>query len=198
MRYPKPLQSALAALQKLPGVGRKSAERFAFSILDWTSEENRCFVDAIEGLATSLSYCSCCGCLLIEEVCPFCQDFRRDRTTLCIIASAREAFSIEETHQYRGLYHVLGGLISPLEQKGPEELRMDALKRRLQEEEIHEMVIALDSTLEGDATALFLRDELASFSIPISRLAFGIPMGSALEYVDGGTLARAFSSRTQF
>lgn len=117
---------------------------------------------------------------------------------MCVIASPKDVFSLEDTGEYRGLFHVLGGLLSPLEGRGPECLRIDSLIQRVKDYGVKEVVLALDSTLEGDATALFLKEQIERLSVPCSRLAFGIPIGSSLDYVDGGTLARAFAGRSAF
>ena len=127
-----------------------------------------------------------------------CVEPRMKSGFLCLVASSRDALAIEETKQYRGLYHVLGGLLSPMDGIGPEKLNLPKLKERIQRLNIQELILALDSTLEGDATSLYLKRELSHFPIKISRLAFGIPMGSSLDYIDGGTLSRALSGRAIF
>jgi recombination protein RecR len=198
MQYPAHLIKLIQVLKKFPGVGTKSAERFAFHLLNWPSEHLQDLGESILTAKQRLKYCSDCGCLMDEERCFFCNLPRRDTQTVCILATAREVFAIEDTHEYRGLYHVLGGVLSPLENRGPEHLSVPRLKKRIQTLNITEVVIALDSTLEGDATALYLKQELADLPVRISRLAFGLPMGSSLEYVDGGTLARALTGRNQF
>ncbi len=198
MRYPDHLLRLIQVLKRLPGVGNKSAERFAFHLLTWPEDHLRELGGVVSSIKAKLHQCQICGCLMGEEGCPFCNVSRRDSHLICVIASPRDVFSIEETHEYQGLYHVLGGVLSPLERRGPEHLSVSKLKKRLIDLQIKEVIIALDSTLEGDATALFLKQELASYPLRISRLAFGLPMGSSLEYVDGGTLARAFSGRGHF
>lgn len=198
MRYPDYFLKLIQVLKKLPGVGSKSAERFAFHLLDWSDHQLNELGNTIKGIRQHLTYCPECGCLVGSTACGLCDLTKRDTDTLCIISSARDVFSIEETHEYRGLYHVLGGVLSPLDKKGPEHLRIPQLKKRLQDLPIKEIVIALDSTLEGDATSLYLKQELASYPQQISRLAFGLPMGSSLDYVDGGTLARALAGRNLF
>jgi recombination protein RecR len=194
--YPEHLSKLIQVLKKLPGVGSRSAERFAFHLLKWRPEELQELASAIQEVPKRIKQCPACGCLIGERECFFC-DSRRNSNILCIIASPRDAFSIEETHEYDGLYHVLGGLLSPMNRKGPEHLSLDRLKERIENLGVKEVIIALDSTLEGDATALYLKQELPS-TLHISRLAFGLPMGSHLDFVDGGTLARAFSGRHQF
>lgn len=194
--YPEHLLKLIQVLKKLPGVGSRSAERFAFHLIKWTPEHLQELGSAVKEVPERIKHCSECGCLIGERSCFFC-DSRRNSKILCIIASARDAFSIEETHEYDGLYHVLGGLLSPMDKKGPEHLSLERLKLRIAKNEIKEVIIALDSTLEGDATALYLKQELPD-STHVSRLAFGLPMGSHLDFVDGGTLARAFSGRHRF
>ena len=198
MRYPEHLLKLINVLKKLPGVGQKSAERFAFHLINWPQSHLYELGDIVLNVKERLKHCPECGCLMGDEPCIFCDLNRRDSHVICIIATSRDAFSIEETHEYRGLYHVLGGLLSPLEKKGPELLSIEKLKERLIKLQIKEVIIALDSTLEGDATSLYLKQELATLPVQISRLAFGLPMGSSLDYVDGGTLARAFIGRNQF
>lgn len=199
MKYPQHLLKIIEILKRLPGVGTKSAERFAFQMLAWPTHNLQEIGDLIKTIPDKLKHCPFCGCLMGgEELCELCSHQRCETAIICIIAHPRDAFSIEATGEYRGLYHVLGGVLSPLEGIGPEQLGFSKLKERISSLNIQEVIIALDSTLEGDATALYLKQELRSFQIPISRLAFGLPMGSSLEYVDGGTLARAFTGRGQF
>lgn len=198
MRYPEHLLKLIQILKKFPGVGNKSAERFAFHLLNWPEDQLNELSEIVRDTKNKLKQCSTCGCLMGEENCHFCDLTQRDSNVVCVIASPRDAFSIEETHEYRGLYHVLGGVLSPLDNRGPEHLSLYKLKKRVTALQVKEVVIALDSTLEGDATSLFLKQELASYPIQISRLAFGLPMGSSLDYVDGGTLARALSGRSLF
>lgn len=198
MQYPAHLLKLIEVLKRFPGVGNKTAERFAFHLLTWPNEHLRELGDTVITAKERLKNCSDCGCLMDGERCNFCDLSRRDSQTLCVLASSREVFSIEDTHEYKGLYHVLGGVLSPLDNRGPEHLSLQKLKDRILALSVKEVVIALDSTLEGDATALYLKQELVGYPIHISRLAFGLPIGSSLEYVDGGTLARALLGRNQF
>jgi recombination protein RecR len=198
MKYPPHLLKLIDVLRRLPGVGYKSAERYAFHMLQWPSGHLNELAQMVDSLHQKIQPCQTCGCLCEEEVCLLCHETRGTAGTLCIIASPRDAFAIEETREYKGYYHVLGGLLSPLEGKGPEKLQLPKLLQRLEDLSIKEVVIALDSTLEGDTTALYLKQELEPLQLKISRLAFGLPMGSSLDYVDGGTLARAFLGRGQF
>lgn len=198
MRYPDHLLKLIQVFKWLPGVGNRSAERFAFHLLTWSEEQLRELGTIVASTKEKLQHCSSCGCLMGEEGCLFCHAAQRDPSVMCVIASPRDVFAIEETQEYRGLYHVLGGVLSPLDRRGPEHLTLAKLKERLGALHVKEVVIALDSTLEGDATALFLKQELSHHPVQVSRLAFGLPMGSSLDYVDGGTLARALSGRSQF
>lgn len=199
MRYPQHLTKLIEVLKKLPGVGSKSAERFAFQLIQWPESQLVEMANIIGSSKQKLRYCSTCGCLGDETGCYFCTDQRMLSGVICVTASARDVFAIEETREFKGAYHVLGGLLSPLEGQGPEVLKLHKLKERLLQANIREVVIAIDSTVEGDATALFLKGALAELpGVKVSRLAFGLPMGSSLDYVDGGTLARAFSGRSPY
>lgn len=198
MQYPAHLLKLIQVLKRFPGVGNKSAERFAFHLLTWSQENLKEVGEAISSTRDLLKQCHDCGCLVDGISCPYCDLSKRDYRQICVVASPREVFSIDGTREYRGLFHVLGGLLSPLQNRGPEHLSLRKLKERITELGIQELVIALDSTLEGDATALYLKEELSRYPVHISRLAFGLPLGSSLEYVDGGTLARAMSARNRF
>lgn len=197
MKYPSHLLKLINVLKRFPGVGNKSAERFAFHILNWPEEYLHEMGEIIASSKEKLTLCNACGCLMDNNQCFFCNT-SRDEHILCIIASPREVFSIEDTRQYKGVYHVLGGLLSPLENRGPDRLSLKKLKERILALGVKEVIIALDSTIEGDATALYIKHELQTIPLQISRLAFGLPMGSSLEYIDEGTLTRAFVGRNQF
>jgi recombination protein RecR len=198
MQYPQNLERLFAFLRRLPGVGRRTAERYAFDLLlGWSKQEINGLIASLEALDT-ISCCQVCGCLKDSKECLFCSSHNRTKEQLCIVASPREVFTIEQTGEFRGVYHVISGLLSPLDGRGREEIGLDKLTARLREGVIREVIVALDSSLEGDTTALFLKEQLAHFAVTVSRLAFGIPVGSALEYVDGGTLARAFSARNTY
>ncbi len=198
MKFPDHLEKVIEVLKKLPSVGRKSAERFAFHLLDWNEGALKEFATAISDIPFKIHHCHECGCLMDKphpHTCHFCSSPRRDKHLLCIIATPKDAYAIEETREYHGLYHVLGGLISPLEGRDPEALNLSSLHRRLENVKCREVIIALDSTLEGDATALYLQQKLSALPFTVSRLAFGLPIGSSLDYVDGGTLAMAIMGR---
>lgn len=193
--FPKKISQLIERLKKLPGVGSKTAERFVFELLSWKEKDLELFGMGILSLKDNIWNCQECGCLYDkEQSCQFCSD-KRNPHLLCIIASPKEVFSIEQTHIYNGLYHVLGHLISPLEGKDPESLNLNHLAERIKKLQTKEIIIALDSTLEGDATALFLHEYLRNQNIKITRLAFGLPIGFNFDYVDQGTLALALSGR---
>jgi recombination protein RecR len=197
--YPKQLQLLINYLKKLPGIGSKTAQRLAFSMLKWEDHSLSHFGSTISDLKAHIHLCSECGCLMNQEICDFCENSRRDQKKICILSSPKEVYLIEETGTYQGLYHIIDHLLSPIEGFSEEDLHLEKFKKRLTKYPIEEIIIALDSTLEGDATALFLKNTLQNNTqIKISRLALGLPVGSALEYIDGGTLARALMGRQNF
>ena len=197
-KYPFELTQLIAYLKKWPGVGTKTAERFAFQTLSWQDSDLQSLALLLSQLKEKVTHCPECHCLKDQNPCPFCHSDRRNRSQLCIIASARDVYAVEETGIYNGLYHVLGGLLSPMDGKTPEHLHLDQLKNRITTLQIQEIIIALDSTLEGDTTSLFLKEQIQGWGLTVSRLAFGLPMGSSLDFVDGGTLARALTGRQAF
>jgi recombination protein RecR len=198
MKYPPHLLKLIEVLKKLPGVGQKSAERFAFQMLSWSPKQLEDFASVIREIPQRLHACLTCGCLMEGSNCSFCLPQRQATKSICVIAFPRDAYAIESTHEYLGLYHVLGGVLSPMEGFNSEQLAIGKLKERIKECDLKEVVMALDSTLEGDATALFLKRELEQLPVSMTRLAFGIPIGSSLDYIDGSTLARAFLGRSRF
>ncbi len=194
MAYPEELLHLIAHLKKLPGVGAKTAERFAFDFIGWPQDGLTQLADLFKTLKEKIPPCPVCGCLTSQGACRFCSS-GRDPSALCILASPRDAYAIEETRSFRGLYHVVEHLISPLDNRHASTLRVDRIVQRIEQNQTREVILAFDSTLEGDATALYLKNQLARPNLSISRLAFGLPVGSSLEYIDGGTLARALAGR---
>lgn len=197
-KYPSHLLQLIGHLKKLPGVGAKTAERFAFQLLNWPDEHLHFFAENLRTIKEKIQHCPQCRCLMEKESCLFCDPAKRDTDILCIISSAKDAYAFEETRSYKGLYHVLGCLLSPIDGCTPDKLDLGHLHQRIQTLQIKEAILALDSTLEGDATALYLKQQLHHWGIPVSRLAFGLPMGSPLDFVDGGTLSRALIGRQNF
>lgn len=195
-QYPSELLTLIAFLKKLPGVGRKTAERFAFCLLDWEEREIQKFSKHLAQFKEKIPPCETCGCLTEAGTCLFCNSLKRDPSILCIVSSPRDIYAIEETHAFKGLYHVIGQLLSPLEGRSIDQQTLIRLEKRL--ENITEVIIAFDSTLEGDATALFIKQRIEALGVQTTRLAFGLPMGSSLDYVDYGTLEKAFTGRHSF
>jgi recombination protein RecR len=198
MKYPTCLIQLIDVLKKLPGVGNKSAERYAFNLINWSEKELEEMGSTLKNVKAKLKNCTECGCLTESIPCSFCQNSQRDSQTICIVAYPKDVFAVEQTHEYKGLYHVLGGVLSPMEGKMIDPLSINKLKERISKLQTREVVVALDSTLEGDATALYLKQQLSGLPVQVSRLAFGLPIGSPLDFVDGGTLARAFSGRRNY
>lgn len=192
-RFPEELLKLIQYLKKWPGVGTRTAERFAFELLSWDNSELSSLSALLATLKMAVPPCPTCGCLSDHGVCSFC--LNRSTNSLCILASARDAYAIEATGRYKGLYHVIEHLLSPLDGRTPEQLRLDRIQKRLEEHPIQEIILAFDSTLEGDTTALYLKTHLARPNLKISRLAFGLPLGSPIEHIDPATLSLSFESR---
>jgi len=190
-----PLEEILAALSRLPGIGRRSAERIAFFLLA-KPEEGRRLVEAMAGL-DRITRCPQCGNFATEGVCSICRDPKRDENTICVVARPWEIPHLEKTGEYRGLYHVLGGLISPSHDIGPEELAVASLVERVKTEGVREVILALEPKLDGDLTAMHLLGVLKPLAVSVSQLAHGIPVGRDLESADELTLGRALKGRTQ-
>lgn len=193
-KFPEALLSLIAYLKKLPGVGTRTAERFAFELLGWDTHALASLGTTLQEIQEKIPPCSTCGCLTDQGSCRFCAP-NRDTSTLCILASAKDAYALEETQNYRGLYHVIEHLLSPLDGRHTNTLRLDRIEARIAQHNIREIIIAFDSTLEGDTTAHYLKNALAKPHLSLSRLAFGLPVGTTLEYTDSGTLTRALLGR---
>ncbi|MER3411186.1 MAG: recombination protein RecR, partial [Thermoleophilia bacterium] len=184
------VDNLVAQLTRLPGVGRRTAQRLAFHLLRASSEEALALAQAIVDVKEKVRFCRACGNLTEEEVCGICLDPRRDRSLVCVVEQPVDLLSIERTGEYRGLYHVLGGALSPLDGVEPSDLRIDELIQRVERDEVEEVVIATNPTMTGEATAAYLADRLRG-KVRITRLASGLPVGSDLEYADEVTLGRA-------
>ncbi|KHE75177.1 recombinase RecR [Kocuria marina] len=194
--YEGPVQDLIDELGRLPGIGPKSAQRIAFHLLDADKDEVQQLVKAITTVKTSVSFCVICGNVTEQEECAICRDARRDRSVICVVEESKDVMAIERTRSYRGLYHVLGGAISPLQGVGPDQLRIRELMTRLSDETVQEIVLAMDPNLEGEATSTYLTRMLKTLGIRVTRLASGLPVGGDLEYADEVTLGRAFEGRT--
>lgn len=189
------LQRLLDELGRLPGIGPKSAQRIAYHILESDAEEARRLAEAILDVKQHVHFCSRCFNYATLDECPICQDSSRDRTRICVVSEPRDVSAIERTHAYNGLYHVLGGVISPMDKIGPEQLHVRELLQRLAEEGTEEVILATNPNVEGEATASYLALTIKPLGIAVSRLASGLPVGGDLEYADELTLGRAIEAR---
>ena len=198
MLYPPSLERLVEALRCLPGVGPKSAQRMAFHLLERERAGGAEIAAALTQAFEKLGHCSRCRMYAEGELCPVCASTQRDRSMLCVVESPSDVVAIEQATDYRGRYFVLGGRLSPLDGIGPKEIGLDKLAERLAEGEIDEVILATNPTVEGEATAQYIGDMAAARKIVTSRIAHGVPLGGELEYIDGGTLAHAFSGRRNF
>lgn len=195
--YPSQLlEKAVGELSKLPGVGRKTALRLALHLLRQTTDDVDCFASAITNLRHNVKYCRTCHNISDTDLCPICADHRRDATTVCVVENIRDVMAVEATQQYRGLYHVLGGIISPMDGIGPNDIEIDSLVDRVKEGNIKEVILALSSTMEGDTTNFYISRKLAVYDVRVSVIARGISVGDELEYTDEVTLGSAIVNRT--
>ena len=190
-----PLAKLIEQLERLPGLGPKSAQRIAFHILSMPTEQVDDLADTITTARSRIHECRTCCNLTESEECPICGDPTRDRSTICVVGDPRDVLAIERTREYRGLYHVLHGNLSPMDGITPEKLRIKELLHRVTENEITEVIMANNSTVEGETTAMYLSKLLGPFGISVTRLAYGIPVGGDLEYADEVTLHRAIEGR---
>ena len=191
----KALEDLVAILARLPGIGRKSAARIAFHILKADDAYVAALMDRIGSLKSSVRFCSVCGSYTEEDPCPVCSSPMRDKTMVCVVEQAQDVMTIESSREYRGVYHVLGALIAPLDGIGPDALRLDRLVDRVRRQGVKEVVVATNPTVEGDTTALYIKKVLEGSGARVTRLATGIPVGGDLEYADRLTLARSFRGR---
>ncbi|WP_373810007.1 recombination mediator RecR [Porphyromonas loveana] len=198
-KYPsRLLEKAVDQLATLPGVGRKTALRLALYLLRQPVESTRLFASALVDLREHIIYCKRCHNISDTDMCAICADVSRDQRTLCVVENIRDVMAIENTSQYRGLYHVLGGVISPMDGIGPGDLQIDSLVERVSAEEIEEVILALSTTMEGDTTNFFIFRKLEATGVRVSVIARGIAIGDEIEYADEVTLGRSILSRTDF
>lgn len=194
--YTRPLARLIEHLQHLPGIGPKSAQRLALHILNRPEEEVKALALALVEAKSQVGYCSVCFHLSAEPVCEICRAPNRDNSVLCVVTDSKDVIALEKTREYRGKYHVLGGLISPMDGIGPEQLHIQALVRRVSQQTIDEVIIAISPSVEGETTTLYVGQLLKPFT-KVTRIAFGLPMGGDLEYADEVTLARALEGRRE-
>lgn len=190
------LERAVGEISRLPGIGRKTALRLALHLLRQDEAATDALAEAIVRLRHDVRYCSRCHNISDDEVCPICSDARRDSTTLCVVENVQDVMAIENTQQFNGLYHVLGGIISPMDGIGPSDLNIDSLVKRVSEGGVREVILALSSTMEGDTTNFYISRRLQPLGVAVSVIARGISVGNELEYTDEVTLGRSIVNRT--
>lgn len=196
--YPsKLLEKAVGEFSKLPGIGRKTALRLVLNMLRRSEEEVEEFAGAVSRLRKDVKYCRVCHNISDTDVCPICSDPHRDASTVCVVENIRDVMAVENTQQYGGLYHVLGGIISPMDGIGPADIEIDSLVKRVAEGGVREVILALSSTMEGDTTNFYISRKLAPYDVELSVIARGISVGDELEYTDEVTLGRAIINRTK-
>ena len=192
-----PLEELVNQFARLPGIGRKTARRLAYSIIEQPESTAKQFADALINAKEKIRFCSVCQNFTDKEVCHICSDEKRDRSTVCVVEDPRDVAAFERTREYNGLYHVLHGVISPLDNIGPDKLKIKELIARLSSGEIKEIIMATNPTVEGEATSGYISKLVKPLGIKVSRLAYGIPVGADREYADEYTLARALEGRNE-
>ncbi len=192
-----PLTELISQFERLPGIGKKTAQRLAYSILEQPPERAEKFAEALVNARRKIHFCKICQAFTDLEVCSICDDIRRDKTIICVVAEPKDVMAFERTREFSGVYHVLHGLISPLDGIGPDQLRIKELMSRLSDGEIKEIIMATNPTVEGEATASYISRLVKPMGIKVTRLAYGIPVGGDLEYADEFTLARALEGRNE-
>ena len=195
--FPASLENLIDKFASLPGIGRKSAQRLAFHVLSLPEEETTAFANAILDAKANVHTCRICQNLTEGEICSICASDRRDRSTICVVSEPRDVLSIERGHEYTGTYHVLHGVLSPMSHVGPDDIRIKELLVRAAQDEVKEVIMATNPDTEGEVTAMYISRLLKPFQIRVTRLAYGIPVGSNLEFADDATLNRAIEGRTE-
>lgn len=194
---PLPLILLAEQFAKLPGIGMKTAQRLAYFVMSMSEEDAKSFSDAILKAHKTIHSCKVCQNLTDVEICPICNDSRRDQTTICVVEGPKDVSAFERTNEYKGVYHVLHGLISPIDGITPDKLRIKELLSRIQKSDISEVIMATNPTVEGEATAMYISRLLKPLGIKVTRLAFGLPIGGILEYADEVTLFKALENRNE-
>lgn len=191
-----PLQNLIEQFERMQGIGHKTAQRMAFYVLGLSDEEANAFAKAITDAHTKIRQCKVCCDLADDELCPICKSNTRDKSVICVVEDPRDVAAIERTHEYNGTYHVLHGAISPMDNIGPDQIRIKELMARLNDDTVEEVIMATNPTVEGEATAMYISRLLKPMGITVSRLAYGVPVGADLEYADEVTLSRALEGRS--
>lgn len=197
MQYPEPIAKLMEGFMRLPGIGPKTASRLAFFVLDMKEDQVLDFAKALVNAKRNLLYCSVCHNITDTDPCRFCDDVKRDQSTICVVQDAKDVIAMEKMKEYFGLYHVLGGAISPMDGIGPEDIKIPELLKRLHDEKVQEIIIATNPNIEGEATAMYLSRLIKPTGIKVTRIAHGLPVGGDLEYADEVTLSRAIEGRRE-
>lgn len=197
MNYPDSLNNLINSLKKLPSIGEKSAERLAFAIMNMEDEEIETFSNSIIDVKNKIKKCSSCGNITENDICSICSNEDRDDTVICVVEDAKNIISLEKMGSYNGKYHVLNGLISPINGKGPNDIEISSLVNKVKNNSIKEVIIAISPTLEGETTALYISKLLEQTNVLVSKIAYGIPMGADMEYLDPMTLSMAINNRNK-
>ncbi len=195
--YPDSLKNLIESFKYLPSVGEKTAERYAFSVLDMDEDQIELFVDSLKNIKNRIHPCKNCNVLTEDEICSICSDDFRNKNVLCIVEDVKSVFLFEKIGMFKGLYHVLNGLISPLDGVNPEDIGIDKLLDRIQNEKFEEIIFAFKPSIEGETTALYIKKILDGLNLKITKIANGVPIGADMEYVDSLTLERALSDRKE-
>lgn len=191
-----PLQNLIDQFERMQGIGHKTAQRMAFYVLGLSDQQAKEFANAITDAHTKIKQCKICCDLADDDLCPICKSENRDKSVICVVEDPRDVAAIERTHEYKGTYHVLHGAISPMDNIGPDQIRIKELVARLSDDTVEEVIMATNPTVEGEATAMYISRLLKPMGITVSRLAYGVPVGSDLEYADEVTLSRALEGRS--
>ncbi|WP_099224009.1 recombination mediator RecR [Listeria costaricensis] len=197
MHYPEPITRLMDSFMKLPGIGPKSAARLAFYVLDMKEDDVLDFAKALVDAKRNLSFCSVCGHITDKDPCYVCSDTSRDQTVICVVEEPKDVIAMEKMRDYHGLYHVLHGTISPMDGIGPEDINIPDLIKRLQNEEVEEVILATNPNVEGEATAMYISRLVKPSGIKVTRIAHGLPVGGDLEYADEVTLSKALEGRRE-
>ena len=192
-----PLEILIEQFAKLPGIGKKTATRLAFHVLNSSNEDAKAFADAITNAKSQVKLCKVCQNITDTEICALCESPKRDNSIICVTESPKDVISIEKTNEYHGLYHVLHGAISPMDNIGPNDIKIPELLERLNDDRVKEVIMATNPTIEGEATAMYIAKLIKPFGIKVTRIAHGVPVGGDLEYADEYTLARALEGRNE-
>lgn len=195
--YSPSIEKLIESFERLPSIGHKTAIRLAFHMLDMTQEETDEFIKSITEAKKKLKYCSICFNIADTDPCPICSNPKRDQSTICVVEDVRDIMAMERTHEYKGVYHVLHGTISPMNGIGPDEIKIKELLNRIRDNDIKEVIIATNPRVEGEATSIYLSKLIKAFNIKVTRIAHGIPVGGDLEYTDEITLMKAMEGRRE-